>query len=78
MTALSLSWVLVVDPAKMRGQPLPRRVEAQVRVRAISQSAIAAARPHVLDELLRRAARRKWAGVDAKAFMRAMAQEAEA
>jgi hypothetical protein len=72
MSVLALSIVLVHDPSKMRGRPLPRRDDTQVRMRAISRSAIAAARPHVFDELMRRASTRRWARVDARQFMSAM------
>jgi hypothetical protein len=72
MTALGLSFVLVCDPTKMQSQWRPRD-ERKVRQRALSPTTISRARPHVLAELARRAARPRWAGVDARTFLQEMA-----
>jgi hypothetical protein len=73
MTALGMSWILVVDPEKTVGRPsFKRRNESQVRRRKVSSITLQRARPAIMAELMRRAARRKWAGVDARAFLRAM------
>jgi hypothetical protein len=80
MAALGLSLVLLVDPAKVeRVQPQWRpRDAAKVRVRQLSATTIARARPQVIHELLRRAARPKWKDTPAPEFLRALMQEAEA
>jgi hypothetical protein len=80
MTVLGLSFVLVVDPSKIERvqSRWRRRDETHVRARQLSQTTIDRARPHVLAELARRAARPRWAGVDAKTFVRAMVQEMNA
>jgi hypothetical protein len=74
MAALGLSWVLVIDPDKVaRMRPAWRpRDQAHVRDRALSAKALERARPVVLAELARKAARPRWAGVDAKTFLKAM------
>jgi hypothetical protein len=77
MTVLGLSWVLVVDPSKVdrvQAQWRPRDA-SHVRQRALSPITIARARPHVLAELSRTASRSRWAGVDARTFIKALARE---
>jgi hypothetical protein len=76
LDALALSIVLVVDGTKVsRISPAWRpRDQAHVRQCALSPTTIARARPVVLAELVRRAARPRWANVPAKEFMRAMAE----
>jgi hypothetical protein len=77
MLALGLSYVLITDPDKLarvqsRWKP---RDEAHVRATPLSPTTIRKARPAVLEDLLRRAARRKWRGVPAKDFLKAMAEQ---
>jgi hypothetical protein len=77
LEVLALSIVLVNDPAKAaRVQPLwvPRSV-SKVRQRQLSPTTIERARPHVLADLARKAARSRWASVDARTFVKAMAGE---
>jgi hypothetical protein len=71
MSVLGLSFVLVVDPSKVdRAQPAWRpRAASKVRQRPLSPVTVARARPHVIAELARRAARPRWAGVDARTFL---------
>jgi transcriptional regulator with XRE-family HTH domain len=80
LDALALSIVLVVDGAKAeRVQPQWRpRDERKVRVRAMSPTTIARAKPHVVSELLRRASRPRWQNTSARDFLRALTQEADA
>jgi hypothetical protein len=75
LDSLAFSIVLVIDGAKVeRMQPQWRaRNETKVTQRAMSQITISRARPHILAELARRAARPRWAGVDARTFLQAMA-----
>jgi hypothetical protein len=77
LDALALSIVLVVDGAKAsRISPSWRqRDQAHVRQCALSPTAIERARPHVLAELARKAARPRWANVPAKEFMQAMVEQ---
>jgi hypothetical protein len=70
LEVFALSIVLVNDPSKAARMD---RDEMKVRRPPPSPIAIARARPHIVAELARRAARPKWAGVDARTFMRSMA-----
>jgi hypothetical protein len=77
LDSLALSVVLVVDGAKLErvgSQWMPRH-EEWVRRRALSPTALQRARPVILAELARKAARARWAGVDARTFVKAMAGE---
>jgi hypothetical protein len=79
MAVLGMSWILVIDPSKverMRSQWRPRDA-SHVRQRALSETTIARARPHVLAELARRASRPKWKDVPAPLFLRALMSEAD-
>jgi hypothetical protein len=77
LDSLALSVLFIIDPSKLdRVQPRwRRRAEAMVRQRAISATTIARARPHIVAELARRAARPRWANMAACDFMRAMVEE---
>jgi hypothetical protein len=77
MTVLGLSIVLVRDPEKIdRVQSnWRRRDEAHVRQR-LSRTTLKRALPIIVDDLLRRAARRKWSGCDARTFLRAQVRDA--
>jgi DNA-binding phage protein len=70
MAALGLSFVLVVDPEKARGDIPPKRVESKVRQR-LSSATVERAQPVILATMLRKAVQRKWRGVDAKDFLKA-------
>jgi hypothetical protein len=74
LDALALSIVLVVDGAKAeRVQPHWRlRNETKVTQRAMSPVTISRARPHILAELARRAARPRWRDMPARDFIQAM------
>jgi DNA-binding phage protein len=73
MSVLGLSFVLVRDPEKLdRVTQHPWRDETHVRSR-LSATTVARAKPLVIDELLRRAARRRWRGVPTRDFLRAQA-----
>jgi hypothetical protein len=74
LSVFALSIVLVNDPGKAeRVSPSwTRRDERKVRQRALSQVVLRRARPTILAELSRKAARPRWAGIDARTFMRAM------
>jgi DNA-binding phage protein len=73
LTALGLSIILIRDPEKFdRVTQHPRRDESHVRSR-LSAGTIKRARPIIIDELLRRAARRRWRGVPTRDFLRAQA-----
>jgi hypothetical protein len=76
MAVLGLSLVLVIDPEKVsRAQPTWRpRDEARVRARRLSPTTLARARPNVLAELARKAARPRWAEAPAREFIRAMVE----
>jgi hypothetical protein len=52
-----------------------RRHEEKVRVRPLSATTIARARPTILAELARRASRPRWANVPAREFMQALVRE---
>jgi hypothetical protein len=73
MSVLGLSLVLLVDPSKPRGQASPRNA-SKVRQR-LSPTTVARAKPIVLDELLRRAARRPYSNMTPKEFIRSQARE---
>jgi hypothetical protein len=77
LDALALSVVLVVDGTKVsRISPAWRqRDQAHVRTRALSLTTIERALPAILAELARRAARPRWAGIDARTFIKAMAEQ---
>jgi hypothetical protein len=77
LSALGLSIVLVNDPEKIEAVRIrwKPRAEAKVRVRALSSTTVARAKPIIVAELLRRASRPRWAGVDAQTFLKAMAGE---
>jgi hypothetical protein len=77
MSVLGLSFVLVRDPQKIaaaRVRWTPRSA-SKVRQRQLSPTTIERARPHVLADLARKAARPRWAGVDARTFIKAMVGE---
>jgi DNA-binding phage protein len=73
MSALGLSFVLVVDPSKVaRAEPAWRpRDELHVRTSPLRASTLARAQPDILAAMLRKAVQKKWRGVDAKDFLRA-------
>jgi hypothetical protein len=75
LDALAFSIVLVVDGAKAArmGSQWKPRDERYVRQRPLSPIVLRRARPTILAELSRKAARPRWAGIDALTFMRAMA-----
>jgi hypothetical protein len=77
LDALALSVVLVVDGAKAaRISPSWRpRDASHVRQCALSPTTIERARPHVIAELARKAARPRWANVSAKEFMQATVEQ---
>jgi hypothetical protein len=79
LDALALSVVLVTDPTKAaRISPAWRpRDASHVRDRALSPRALERARPVVLAELARKAARPRWAGVPARDFLRAMVEQSQ-
>jgi transcriptional regulator with XRE-family HTH domain len=74
LDAVALSIVLVVDGAKAAriSTSWKPRAEEKVRVRELSPTTLRRARPTILAELSRKAARPRWAGIDALTFMRAM------
>jgi DNA-binding phage protein len=73
MLALGLSFVLVCDSAKIdRMSPSwRRRNEAQVRHR-LGATTLRRACPAIMGQLARKASRPRWAGVDARTFLKAM------
>jgi hypothetical protein len=77
LEVFALSIVLINDPSKAaRVQPLWKvRDASHVRRHQLSSVTISRARPHILAELARRASRPRWAGVNARTFMRALMQE---
>jgi hypothetical protein len=77
LNVLGLSIVLVRDPAKIEAVRVrwTPRARSKVRERQLSPTTIARARPHVLSDLARKAARPRWAGVDARTFIKAMVGE---
>jgi hypothetical protein len=77
MAVLGLSIVLVRDPVKIEAARVrwTPRAASKVRMRQLSPTTIERARPHVLAELARKAARPRWAGIDARTFIKAMAGE---
>jgi hypothetical protein len=77
LDSLAFSVVLIVDPDKAeRVSPSWRpRAEAKVRVCALSPIALQRARPIIVAELARRAARPKWRDVPAPMFLRALLSE---
>jgi transcriptional regulator with XRE-family HTH domain len=79
MATLGLSWVLVIDPEKVsRISPSWRpRDEGKVRLRRLSPKVLERARPHVIAELARRAARPRWANIPAREFMRSIAEQSQ-
>jgi hypothetical protein len=76
LDALGLSLCLLVDPAKVaRISPSWRqRDQWKVRDRALSPRALERARPVVLAELARKAARPRWKGATARDFLQAMVE----
>jgi hypothetical protein len=79
LDALALSVVLVVDGAKAahKSPSWRPRDETHVRARSLSPKALLRARPVVMSELLRKAARPRWAGVDARTFIKAMVEQSQ-
>jgi DNA-binding phage protein len=73
MRALGLSFVLIHDPDKIAHAQLAWRPRDETHVRSsqLPASTIARARPTILAEMLRVAVRRKWRGVEARAFIKA-------
>lgn len=64
------------DPQRYARTPSWKpRDAAKVRERHLSPTTIALARPHVLAELMRRAKRPRWAGVDARTFLEEMMEK---
>ena len=77
LDSLALSLVLLIDGSKVeRISPSWRpRSEAKVREKALSPVALQRARPIVVADLARKASRPRWAGIDARTFLKAMAGE---
>jgi hypothetical protein len=79
MAVLGLSFVLVRDPEKEKtARMLPAwrpRDTSHVRARALSATTIARARPHVIADLTRRAARPRWKDATARDFLQAMSEQ---
>jgi transcriptional regulator with XRE-family HTH domain len=77
LAATGMSWLFLIDPAKVaRVQPLWKpRAASKVRVRELSAITLQRAKPAILAELLRKASRPKWRDMPAPMFLRALMQE---